>query len=169
MHILDHIWPFWAKIPNTYGRKQKLWYPSNGKTIDAACSHCFLVRHWIKWAKNANIWLKKLVLGQIWPLWTKNPNSYGRKQKFWYPQNRKTNYTPCLHRFLVGHGTKWAKMPTFGEKKSQFCAKFGRLWAKNPNFNGRSSKSLGTHITENHLGTLFELFFGRALDRMGRK
>ena len=31
------------------------------------------------------------------------------------------------------------------------------------------SKSLGTHILENHLDNWFELFFGRALDQMGQK
>ena len=31
------------------------------------------------------------------------------------------------------------------------------------------SKSFGTHITENHLGNLFALFFGQALDQMGQK
>ena len=31
------------------------------------------------------------------------------------------------------------------------------------------SKSFGTHIKENHLGNLFELFFGQALDQMGQK
>ena len=28
---------------------------------------CFLVGHSTKWAKNANIWPKKPILGQIWP------------------------------------------------------------------------------------------------------
>ena len=31
------------------------------------------------------------------------------------------------------------------------------------------SKSFGTNITENHLGNLFALFFGQALDQMGQK
>ena len=33
----------------------------------------------------------------------------------------------------------------------------------------RFPKSFGTRITENHLGNLFALFFGRALDQMGQK
>ena len=31
MHILDQIWPFWAKSPNSSGRKQKFWYLRNRK------------------------------------------------------------------------------------------------------------------------------------------
>ena len=31
------------------------------------------------------------------------------------------------------------------------------------------SKSFGSHITENHLGTLFALFFGQACDQMHQK
>ena len=31
------------------------------------------------------------------------------------------------------------------------------------------SKSFGTHITKNHLGTSFALFLGRARDQMGQK
>ena len=31
------------------------------------------------------------------------------------------------------------------------------------------STSFGTHIAENHLGTLFELCFGRVWDQMGQK
>ena len=41
----------------------------------------------------------------------------------------------------------------------------GLVWAKNPDFLGEEakvftgkSKSFGTHITENHLGTLFAWF-----------
>ena len=45
---------------------------------------------------------------------------------------------------------------------------FRRFWAKNCNFTG-VSKSFGTFMTENHLGTLFALFFGRAWDQMGQK
>ena len=36
---------FWAKNPNFNGRKQKFWYPRNGKTTLAPCLLCFLVRH----------------------------------------------------------------------------------------------------------------------------
>ena len=62
MHILDQIWPFWAKNPNSYGRKQNFWYPHNENM-----SALFLVGHWIKWAKNANIRPKMSFFGQIWP------------------------------------------------------------------------------------------------------
>ena len=46
---------FWAKNPNYYWRNQKFWDPHKGKPTQAPCSHWFLVRHWTKWAKNANI------------------------------------------------------------------------------------------------------------------
>ena len=42
----------------------------------------------------------------------------------------------------------------------------GQYWLVTACIGG--SKSFGTHITENHLGTLFALFFGRALDQMGQ-
>ena len=48
-----------------------------------------------------------------------------------------------------------------------FWAKFGRFWAKNLNFTG-GDKSFGTQVMENHLGTLFALFFGQELDQMGQ-
>ena len=71
MHILDQIWPFWAKNPISYGRKQKFWYPSNGKATYAPCSNRFLVCYGTKWAKNADIWPKKNNFGQnlavYWP------------------------------------------------------------------------------------------------------
>ena len=57
------------------------------------------------------------------------------------------------------------------EPARPICAQESILWAKfglNPNFYGRG-KCFGTHITENHLGTLFALFFGRAFDQMGQK
>ena len=36
----------------------------------------FLVRQWLRWAKNADIWPKMSVLGQIWPF-------FGQKFIFW--------------------------------------------------------------------------------------
>ena len=61
---------FWAKNPNLYGRKQKIWYPHNGKTTKAPCLHCFFGGAWDQMgqkcqhlAKNANIWPKMTILG----------------------------------------------------------------------------------------------------------
>ena len=51
---------FWAKNPNHYWRNQKFWDPHKGKPTQAPCSHWFLVRHWTKCAKNANIWPKMI-------------------------------------------------------------------------------------------------------------
>ena len=47
--------------------------------------------------------------------WAKNPNFYGRKQKFWYPRNGKTTLAPCSM-FVVGMGPNGPKMPMFGPK-----------------------------------------------------
>merc|ERR1712240_696887 len=49
---------FWAKNPFFYWRNQKFCYPHDGKPTQAPCSHCFLVGHWTKCAKNGNIWPK---------------------------------------------------------------------------------------------------------------
>ena len=43
------------------------------KTTWATFPICFLVRHWIKWAKNADIWPKMPVMGQIWPFLGRKP------------------------------------------------------------------------------------------------
>ena len=56
MPILGQIWSFLGKKSFFYWRNQKFCYPHNGKPTQASCSHCFLVRHGTKWAKNANIW-----------------------------------------------------------------------------------------------------------------
>ena len=60
------IWSFFGqKILIFTGKSKSLfWYPHYEKTTYASCSHCFLVRHGTKWAKNTN----------IWPKMTKNAN-----------------------------------------------------------------------------------------------
>merc|ERR1712116_123558 len=50
--------PNLGKNPFFYWRNQKFCYPHNGKPTYAPCSHCFLVGHWTKCAKNGNIWPK---------------------------------------------------------------------------------------------------------------
>ena len=54
-------------------------------------------------------------------------------------------------------GPNGPKMPISGQKGQKF------LIFK------EGSKNFGTHITENHLGTLIALFFGPARDKMGPK
>ena len=51
-------------------------------------------------------------------------------------------------------------------KNAYFGAMFGRFWAKILILL-RGSKSFGTHISENQLGTSFPLFFGRAEHQNG--
>ena len=58
MPILGQIWSFLGKKPFFYWRNQKFCNPHNGKPTQAPCSHCFLVGHWTKCAKNGNIWPK---------------------------------------------------------------------------------------------------------------
>ena len=70
--------------------------------------------------KNANIWPKVTKNANFGPnlaVYAKNPYYYGRKQKFWYQRKGKTTYTPCSHRLLVSHGTKWAKNANIWPKK----------------------------------------------------
>ena len=54
---------FGPKNPNSDWKKQKFWYPHNGKNTYAPCLHCILVWHETKWAKNANIWPKTAYFG----------------------------------------------------------------------------------------------------------
>ena len=70
---------------------------------------------------------------------------------------QKTTVALCPHRFLVGHGTKltknaniWPKMT----KNAYFGPNLAVFGPKILTFTGES-KSFGTHITENHLGTSF--------------
>merc|ERR1711978_855565 len=49
---------FGQKILFFYWTNQKFCHPHNGKATKAPYSHCFLVGHGTKWAKNANIWPK---------------------------------------------------------------------------------------------------------------
>ena len=91
--------------------------------------------------------------------WAKNPYYFRRKQKFWYQCKGKTTYAPCLHHFLAGHGTKWAKNANIWPK-SQYWVKFGRFGPKIPIF-VRVSKSFGTNITKKRLGYLSALSFSR--------
>ena len=135
---------FGAKNPYLYGRKQKFWYPLNGKTALVPCSHRFWVGHGIKWAKNANIW-PKMIINAIGPNFVRFcariPNFNRRKQKFWYPLNGKPpRHLVC---FWSAMSSNWPKMPIFGHK-CQFWAKFGSFWAKILIFK-EGSKSFGTH------------------------
>ena len=108
---------FWAKNPNFYWRKQKFWYPHNGKTTQAPCSHWFLAGHRTKWAKNANIWPKKPTLGQIWPF-------MGQKILIFKGVSKSfgTHWTRKPHRQLVwivfwsGIGSNGRKLAVFGPK-----------------------------------------------------
>ena len=76
-----------------------------------------------------------------------NPNSYGRKQKFWYQRNGKTTYTPCSHCFF---GRTWDQMG----KKCQYLANkanFGpnlAVYGPKTIISRGVSKSFGTLITE---------------------
>ena len=77
--------------------------------------HCFLVGHKIKWAKNANIWPKMSVLGQIWPFLAKNPNSYESKQSFGTHITEKTlRHLVCIF-FWSRIGSNGLKMSVLGQ------------------------------------------------------
>ena len=65
MQISGQIWSFLGKKSYFYWRKQKFWYPHNGKTTQATCLNCFLVGHGTKWAKKVNIW-QNANFGHFW-------------------------------------------------------------------------------------------------------
>ena len=94
--------------------------------------------------RNANIWPKMTQKCIFWAkyghFWANNPIFYGRKQKFWYPYNRKTR--PRSHFFGRARNQMGQKNHYFAQndQKCTFWAKFGYFWAKNPNFNERKQK-----------------------------
>ena len=113
MHIL-------GQDPNIHGRRQKFWYPHNGKkTTEAPCLYCILVRHGTKWAKNTN----------IWPKMTKNAN-FGPNLAVFRPKililtgGSKSFCTHITEKppgqlvhisFLRGIGSNGPKKPIFGQ------------------------------------------------------
>ena len=59
----------------------------------------FFDGHGTKWTKNANIWPKMSILGQIWLLLAKYPFFWGEGVKLWYPHIRE----PVRHLFRVDY------------------------------------------------------------------
>ena len=74
---------------------------------------------------------------------------HGSNQKFWYPYNGKITKAHCLHCFLVGHGTKWAKNANIWPNMPLL----GKIWT----FLGGWSKTLGTLLSGNQWDTHFML------------
>ena len=88
-------------------------------------------------------------------------------------KNFGTHITGKPPRYLV-HIVFWSSMgpngpimPIFGKQNASFVPNLTVFGPKILVVAG-VSKSFGTHITENHLGTLFALVFGQALDQMGQ-
>ena len=61
---------------------------------------------------------------QIWPFLGQNSWFQREEAKGLVPTQRKTTYAPCLHRFLAGHETKWAKNVNIWAKISVL----GHIW-----------------------------------------
>ena len=98
--------------------------------------------------------------GQIWP----KTNLTGGSKSFGTHVTLKPPRHLVRIEFWLGMGSNGPKKPIFCQK-SQFWAKFGpRILIIL-----RGSKSSGTHRSENHLGALFALFFGRAQQQMDQK
>ena len=69
-------------------------------------------------------WPKMKILDQIWPFLGQNSWFQREEAKGLVPTQRKTTYAPCLHRFLAGHETKWAKNADIWPKISVL----GKIW-----------------------------------------
>ena len=95
----------------------------------------------------------------------KNLDFEGKKQIF----GRNITEKPPTHLVRIvlwsGVGSNGPKMPIFGQKGPKMLI-FGHF---EPKILILTGGSFGIHITENHLGTLFSLFFGRPRDQMGQK
>ena len=100
---------FWAKNPNYYWRNQKFWDPHKGKPTQAPCSHWFLVRHWTKCAKMANL----VIFGQKILFFTGEIKSF------------VTHISENPPRHLV-HIVFWSGIG----QNVQKMAKFGQKWPK---------------------------------------
>jgi len=68
--------------------------PTQRKNYLGNFSALFLVGHWIKWAKNAHIWPKMSVLGQIWSFWGQKSIFQGDGVKLFASSYQGTNETP---------------------------------------------------------------------------
>ena len=66
-------------------------------------------------------------------------------------------------------GTHVTEKPPRHLVRIVFLVSHGTKWAENTNILMGVSESFYTHIMKNHLGNLFQLFFGRAWDEMGPK
>ena len=108
MSILGQIWSFSGKKSKFLLEKQKFWYPHNGNTTWAPCVHCFFGLAWYEMGQ------KCIYPTKYGHFRAKKPNSYVRKQKFWYLRI-KTNLAPffCIV-YWSGMGSKGPKIPTFG-------------------------------------------------------
>ena len=130
---------FGAKNPNSYGRKQKFWYPFNGKTTYAPCSHCLLVagRAWDQMGQKCQYLAKKVNFGPNLAVYVPKILIFMVVSKSFSTHIMKKPPKQLVHIvFWSGIRSNGPKMPIFGPK-CQFWAKFGRFWAQNPIFGGR--------------------------------
>ena len=115
------IWSFFGqKILIFTGKSKSLfWYPHYGKTTYASCSHCFLVRHGTKWAKNTNIWPKMTKNANFGPnLAVFRPKILiltGGSKSFCTHINEKPPGQLVHISFLRGIGSNGPKKPIFGQ------------------------------------------------------
>ena len=126
----------------------KFLYPHQ-KTTQATQSHCFIGRAWHQMDRKGQQLTQNdqncIFRAKFGRFLDKNSNFYGRNSKFRYSHNRK----PPRHLVHISFwsGPKWAKNAIFGPNLAVFGPKI-LIFTE-------GSKSIGTHITEYHLGTLF--------------
>ena len=71
------------------------------------------------------------------------------------------------HQLTNQQGTKWTGKAYMCPRKAYFGAKMA-VFGPNILIILGVNKSFGTHLSENHLGTLFALFFCRARHQIGQ-
>ena len=111
MHILGQIWQCLGQIwqclgqnPNFLEKEHEFWYSH----IRKPTRHLVTIDFWSgiapQWTRKANIWPTMTKNANFWPNWPflgKISYFFGRKKKFWFPQNGKPP-TPLVHiRFLL--------------------------------------------------------------------
>ena len=105
---------------------------------------------------------RKHILGQIWPfLGPKILIFMGGRKSF---VTHTTEIKTPKHLFRI---VFWSAMGPNGPKMPISCQE--SIFGPKILIPLGVSKSFFTHITENHLGNLFALFFGRALDQLGQE
>ena len=67
------------------------------------------------------------ILGQIWPFWAKNPNTFGRKQKFWFFEQL---FPVVARKWLESRSGFWPENGSYPKKSPKMTFPPLIIWAK---------------------------------------